>query len=139
MGRTGLWLALALAVAGVPAHAAPRPAAMISSVTHRSERLGQCFHTRVLKVETRLAEADGTPAPESGSAIEFADGHYNVDYGRVPGIDSSRPGDRVRLCVRHLPTHCPSGDTRGINYRVTNLRTGRSWIAPDAEHLCGGA
>jgi hypothetical protein len=117
---------------------APRPS-VLSEVVHRREHVGQCFRTRVRSVTTRLGEADGTPVPNSGSAITLADGHRNVSYDRLPGIDRSQPGDLVRLCVTALPTNCPPGDHRGIKYRGRNLRTGLSWVAPDAEHMCGGA
>jgi hypothetical protein len=118
------------------AQAAPR--SVVSSITMRPERLGQCFTTRVKRVETRLEE-DGEPVSDSGSAIVLRDGHYNVDYGQLPAIDRSRPGDPVKLCVIALPSHCPRGDTRGIRYHGRNLRTGLSWQANDAEHMCGGA
>ena len=115
-----------------------QPRAMASSVTRRPEHLGQCFITRVKRVEARL-EDHGRFVAGSGSAIELADGHYNVDYDQIPAIDRSRPGDAVRLCVIALPRHCPPGDTRGIRYRGRNLRTGLGWKAADAEHMCGGA
>ncbi len=111
---------------------------MVSGLTHRPERLGQCFLTRVKRVETRL-EDNGKSIVGSGSAIELADGHYNVDYEQLPGIDRSRRGDLARLCVIALPGRCPAGDTRGLFYRGENLRTGLSWKAHDAEHMCGGA
>ena len=140
--RRRLGVALALigaAIAMVAASsAATRDRSVVSSVTHRAEHLGQCFSTRVKRVETRL-EDDGRPVPDSGSAIELADGHYNVSYEQVRAIDRARAGDPVRLCVTALPGHCPSGDTRGISYRGKDLRTGRSWKAADAEHMCGGA
>ena len=109
-----------------------------SDVTHRSEYRGECFTTRVKRVETRL-EDNGRPVADSGSAIVLADGHYNVSYDQLPGIDRSRPGDPVRLCVVAVPSHCPAGDNRGITYRGRNLRTGLFWRAADAEHMCGGA
>lgn len=133
--RRALMLVLA-ALPAAPATAGPRT--IVSGVTHQPEHVGQCFHTRVKLVATRL-EDNGRPVPDSGSAIELTDGHYNESYDQLPGIDRSRPGDPVRLCVIALPHHCPPGDTRGILYRGRNLRTGLSWKANDAEHMCGGA
>jgi len=112
---------------------------MISGLTHRAEHVGQCVLTNVRRVESRLEDGEGHEIAGSGSAVEFADGHYNVDYDQLPGMDRSRPGDRVRLCVIKLPTHCPKGDTRGIIYRAHNQRTGLNWVAHDSEHICGGA
>ena len=118
--------------------AACGPRGVVSEMTHKSERLGQCFDTTVARVETRLEDGD-VPVPDSGSAVVFADGHYNVDYDQVPAMDASEPGDPAHLCVIDLPSQCPKGDTRGIRYQVKNLRTGQGWEAPDSEHMCGGA
>jgi hypothetical protein len=140
-GRVTWSLGLVFAVcatAPIIAQAAPR--SVVSSITHRPEHAGQCFSTRVRRVETRLQDGQGRDVPGTGSAIVFADGHLNVEYNAVAAMDRSRPGDRVRLCVRNLPAaSCPKGDNRGIVYRVRNLRTGMSWVSSDAEHGCGGA
>jgi len=133
--RRTVALALTL-LAATPAAAGPRT--IVSGATHRPEHVGQCFRTRVKRVTTRL-EDNGRPVPDSGSAIELADGHDNESYEQLPGIDRSRPGDPIQLCVTALPRHCPRGDTRGILYRGRNLRTGLTWKAADAEHMCGGA
>ena len=97
-------------------------------------KVGQCADTKVAKLESRLVGA-----PDSGSAISYVNGGYQVSYDMIPGIQASRRGDPVRLCLISIPTDCPPGDTRGRKYRATNLRTGQSWEAPDAEHMCGGA
>ncbi len=100
--------------------------------------VGDCVATRVKDVETRLVDGD-QPVPESGSAIQFTNDGYQVSYETVPAVEASRAGDPVRMCLIALPTHCPPGDNRGREYRVTNLRTHKSWLLPDAEHMCGGA
>lgn len=103
-------------------------------------RVGQCADTTVQKVETRLV--DGTtnaPVAGSGSAITFANGGYQVSYDQEPAVDSSRPGDPVRMCLASIPQDCPPGDNRGREYKTTNLRTHRTWSLPDSEHSCGGA
>ena len=117
----------------------PSGRSIVSEMTKRREHFGQCFRTRVLRVETRLVGGDGKPVADSGSAIAFADGHYNVSYDILPGIQRSRRGDPVKLCVIRIPTGCPPHDTRGILYRSLNLRTHLSWKATDTEHMCGGA
>jgi hypothetical protein len=103
-------------------------------------RIGQCSTTTVKQVETRLVDgATNRPMPGSGSAIEFANGGYQVSYDQVPAVDRSRPGDPVAMCLVSVPRHCPPGDDRGRMYKTTNLRTRGSWTLPDAEHECGGA
>jgi hypothetical protein len=54
-------------------------------------------------------------------------------------LHSARVGDKVQLCLTSLPQDCPPGDVRGKVYKATDLRTGKSWELPDAEHMCGGA
>jgi hypothetical protein len=77
--------------------------------------------------------------PESGSAIIYDNGVSQVSYDAIPGIDHSKAGDTVRLCLVSIPQHCPPGDERGKIYDATNLRTRETWNAPDSEHSCGGA
>jgi hypothetical protein len=124
-----LWMIAAALCLAQPALAANLPA-----------HIGQCVTTEVKKVETRLMDGGtGQPVAGSGSAIEFANGGYQVSYDQVPAVDQSRPGDPVKLCLVSTPRHCPPGDNRGRTYRATNLRTGGSWTLPDSEHMCGGA
>jgi hypothetical protein len=96
--------------------------------------VGQCADTTVKDVSTRL---DGMP--DSGSAISFTNGGYQVSYDQIPGVDQSRAGDPVNLCLVAVPDDCPAGDDRGKTYKAINLRTGETWTLPDSEHMCGGA
>jgi hypothetical protein len=98
------------------------------------KKVGECVATSVKDVSSRL---EGVP--DSGSAIEYANGVYQVSYDTIAGITASRAGDRIKLCLTALPSNCPPGDDRGKTYRATNLRTNKSWEAPDSEHMCGGA
>ncbi len=103
-------------------------------------KVGQCSNTTVKSVGTRLEDGfTHEPVPDSGSAISFTNGGYQVSYDMVAEIIRSRPMDKVQICLQSLPENCPRGDTRGKVYRTINFRTGSSWILPDAEHLCGGA
>jgi hypothetical protein len=101
-------------------------------------RVGACVVTTIEAVETRLVDGS-TPIPNSGSAVRFSNGGYQVSYETVPAIEDSRKGDRVRMCFISTPLNCPPGDTRGKVYYTTNLRTRKSWKLPDSEHVCGGA
>lgn len=108
-------------------------------LTDLPEQIGTCVFTHVKSVETRLQEAGGQPIPDSGSAINFVNGGYQVSYNQIPEVDSSQVGDRVMMCLAFVPANCPAGDDRGKIYTTTNFRTGRSWTLPDSEHDCGGA
>lgn len=104
------------------------------------DRVGQCSRTVISKVGQRLVDGTtGRPLSGSGSAVNFADGGYQVSYDEVPAIEQSRPGDRVRICLVKLPEQCPPGDDRGRIYTTTNLRIRQSWTLPNSEHSCGGA
>lgn len=96
-----------------------------------SERIGGCNLTTVRSV--------GGRAGDSGSAIEYENGQWQVDYNTIAGIHNSRIGDRVLLCLIEVPKDCPPGDDRGRTYHGVNLRTFESWNAIDSEHSCGGA
>ena len=98
------------------------------------QRIGQCASTAIKNLSYRL---DGIP--DSGSAVAYANGGTQVSYDVIPAIHRSRRGDPVRLCLVSIPRGCPPGDDRGRTYKATNLRTGESWSAPDAQHICGGA
>lgn len=122
----GLILASCSPVAEAPP-AAPSEAASLGDV-------GDCFETNVVSVGPRL---EGVP--DSGSTITYESGLSQIDYARVPGIDNSQAGDRVRVCLVSVPENCPPGDDRGRVYTSTNLRTDETWTAPDSQHSCGGA
>jgi hypothetical protein len=131
MIRAGATFCLVLAVAATPSWARD---------SRLPRHVGDCVRTQVKDVETRLQGGDSDePVPGSGSAIKFTNGGYQVSYETVPAVEASRPGDLVRMCLVAIPQDCPPGDVRGREYRVTNLRTRRSWRLPDAEHMCGGA
>lgn len=102
--------------------------------------LGQCSRTTVLKTGTRLTNGTtGQDIAGSGSSISYTNGGYQVAYDTVPGIENSRPGDAISICLVFIPKNCPPGDNRGKEYTAVNLRTGESWRAGDSGHSCGGA
>jgi hypothetical protein len=97
-------------------------------------KVGQCVTTRVSELASRLENM-----PDSGSAVNYANGVYQVSYDTIPAIVNARVGDSVKLCLKSLPRDCPKGDDRGKIYSATDLRTKQSWELPDSEHMCGGA
>jgi hypothetical protein len=105
-----------------------------SKSPHYFPKIGTCFETQVASIASRLENA-----PDSGSAVSYTDGHYQVAYETSPAVQAFRVGDPVRLCVIDLPGHCPPADDRGINFLAVNGRTGDRWEAGDSEHKCGGA
>jgi hypothetical protein len=103
-------------------------------------QIGQCADTIIKDVTTRLQDgATNKPIPGSGSAVDFANGGYQVSYDTIPEITQSQAGDPVTMCLVSMPKGCPPGDKRGITYKTTNQRTHSGWTLPDAEHMCGGA
>ena len=103
-------------------------------------QIGQCTNTTIKDVTTRLQDgATNKPIPGSGSAVDFANGGYQVSYDTIAAITQSHAGDPVTMCLVSIPKGCPPGDKRGITYKTTNLRTHGTWTLPDSEHMCGGA
>jgi hypothetical protein len=103
-------------------------------------QIGQCTNTTIKDVTTRLQDgATNKPIPGSGSAVDFANGGYQVSYDTIDAITQSHAGDPVTMCLVSIPKGCPPGDKRGLTYKTTNLRTHGAWTLPDSEHMCGGA
>lgn len=103
-------------------------------------KVATCAITRIAALEHRLQAGAGGPfVKDSGSAVRYSNGTYQVSYDELPAVDRSRVGDRVILCLISIPRDCPPGDVRGRLYTATNLRTVESWTMPDAAHGCGGA
>jgi hypothetical protein len=125
-------LSAATVLGAAPGHAqyVPPPPVM---------KLGQCVQTKISWLGSRLESQDEQPVPGSGSAVQFANGLYQVSYQEEEPVNSSRMGDPVSICLVELPKHCPPGDDRGKTYKTTNLRTQKSWTLADSEHMCGGA
>jgi hypothetical protein len=104
--------------------------------------IGQCDGTTISKIGTRLMDSStGQDIAGTGVAINYADGGYQVTYAYDDNssVQDWSVGDQVNLCLVSIPTDCPPGDNRGRVYQATNVRTGESWTAQDAEHSCGGA
>jgi hypothetical protein len=124
MKRFGLVLVTAMCACAAGAFAGDR----------LPSKQGQCAITTIKSVGTRL---EGIP--DSGDAVSYTNGGYQVSYAAIPGLKGSKRGDRVKLCLTEVPDDCPAGDDRGKVYKATNLRTHKSWEASNSEHDCGGA
>jgi len=123
-----------LAVAAAVALALPATAAPSYTEGPVPTKVGQCVTTRISQLSSRLENM-----PDSGSAVNYANGLYQVSYDTIPGLVTARVGDSVKLCLKSVPSGCPKGDDRGKSYAATDLRTNKSWEAMDSEHMCGGA
>ncbi len=104
--------------------------------------VGQYAITEITEISTRFGGELKRPENEpdsSGSAVTYANKGYQVSYDFIQALADSRVGDTVLLRLASVPRNCPPGDNRGRIYSATNLRTGGSWLLPDAQHSCGGA
>ena len=73
------------------------------------KHVGECGETTVSKIGARLEDGTtGKPISGSGSAVDFANGGYQVSYDQVPEVDSSRPGDRVKICLVSISQALPA-------------------------------
>ena len=97
-------------------------------------KVGACTLTKIRQIGTRL---DGIA--DSGDAVSYTNGGYQVSYATIAGLKGAKAGDAVKLCLTEVPDDCPPGDDRGKTYKATNLRTHQSWSAMNSEHMCGGA
>ena len=94
-------------------------------------KVGQCVRSRITVISTRL---DRTPG--SGSAVNYANGAFQVGYDTLPDIENSKPGDAVLICLVGREQNCPKGSHPSITYTTTNLRTQGSWTLGDSAHGC---
>lgn len=122
-----------------PPDLAPAPAPQVSEmattiVSWPPAAVGECNETSIEWIGSRL---DGQP--ESGSAVEFTNGVYQVSYDQVADLDESKVGDAALVCLTAIETECPEGDMRGKVYSAYNLRTEKVWELANSTHSCGGA
>lgn len=97
--------------------------------------VGGCSDTFVAEVAGRLQDLE-----DSGTSVRLTNGINLVSYDIVQAAKSSKPGDKVQLCLKSVPQNCPPRDTeRGKIYTVLNYRTRQSFEMPNSEHMCGGA
>ncbi len=102
-------------------------------------RPGECVRTRIVSITTRFGEAIAFENQDAGTAIGFANGGYQVSYGRGDAFAEVAAGDDAVVCLMSIPRDCPAGDERGRLYYTLDLRTQTQWVLPDSQHLCGGA
>jgi hypothetical protein len=98
------------------------------------KKVGQCVATRISALSSRIENV-----PDSGSGVSHVNGLWQVSCDIIPGLVTARVGDSVKICLKSIPEDCPKGGDRGKIYSATDLRTKKSWEAPDAQHSCGGA
>jgi hypothetical protein len=102
--------------------------------------LGTSVLTQVKWIGVRLEDhATHHPLPNSGSAVSFSNGVYQVSYDSIGQTIRAKVGDPAYICLMALPRDCTYRDDRGKIYTATELRTMESWTLPDSEHSCGGA
>lgn len=101
---------------------------------------GTCVRTVVTVVGQRRSDGPSGPSiPGSGSAVNFANGGYQVSYDEIEAVNLAQVNDPVVLCLVRLPSNCPPGDERGKLYATIDLWILLFWVLPDSEHACGGA
>lgn len=112
-----------------PAHSAPPPT-----------QVGKCADTFIQRTGTRFGESLTGPLVEgSGTSVNLTNGIYLVSYEDIGQLRSSRPGDKVKVCLLEIPEECPPGDNRGRGYSLLNYRTGGYVEMSNSLHMCGGA
>ncbi|MES2223735.1 MAG: hypothetical protein V4469_02255 [Patescibacteria group bacterium] len=90
--------------------------------------VGQCSVTKVKLVGNRLQDGQGGPfIKDSGSKVVYTNGAYQTNYEQIPGIDNSKVGDSVVLCLVLPSKACAPGLDMTMDFSATNVRTGESW------------
>ena len=61
-------------------------------------REGTCVRTKIARLMHRLQDENGSFVPDSGSAVSFANGGYQVSYDELPAVPSlAQRGPRADL------------------------------------------
>ena len=129
LDRVLLTFSSGLMLVAMPVLSAPPP-----------KQVGKCADTFIQQVGTRLSDgATGTPIEGSGTSVSLTNGVYLVSYDEIPSLKNYKVGEKVKLCLLSIPSHCPPGDDRGRFYSLFNYRTRQTVKLPDSQHLCGGA
>jgi uncharacterized protein len=104
------------------------------------EKVGQCAVTIISALTTRFGEPlGGEVEAGAGSAVEFTNGGFQVDYGANDQLLASQSGQRAVMCLMAVPRDCPKGDDRGKLFFTLNTFTQGTWVLTDTSHSCGGA
>lgn len=115
----------------------PSPASVAENLP---KKVGQCVETTITAITDRFGKGVmDSPNDSSGTVVKFANGGGQISYDKETAIIRSKIGDKVRICLKSIPTDCPPGDERGKIYNTQNLRTGEAWSLSDSQHRCGGA
>jgi hypothetical protein len=124
-------LSAATIVMAAPSRAEPILASRhdADAIAARDMRVGDCDHTRVLKLESRLS---GIAARDVGSGVIFENGLTQFEYDFAPAIAASHPGERVIICLIETAENCDDASV----YLTINLRTNRSWIRRKRSQTC---
>ncbi len=105
-------------------------------------KVGDCVNTAISELGPRLCSGDCTgnlPFNDTGDTIIAENGIYGVSYDRIPGLEASKVGDGVKICLKSIPKGCPANDDRDYNWVWKDLRTAKTFELFDSEHMCGGA
>ncbi len=99
---------------------------------------GSCVRTTIAVIADRYGSDPKAPNA-SGTTVLLSNGGHLITYDSDDVLIESRVGDPVGMCLASIPVDCPSGDERGREYTVTNLRTHGHTTLGDSQHVCGGA
>lgn len=101
--------------------------------------MAECVGSTIAHLTDRFGAPLETADADSGSAVIFANGGYQVSYDREDSLAISHIGDRVTICLFERPRDCPQGVDKGRVYLTINEDRQVFWLLPDNIHQCGGA
>jgi hypothetical protein len=101
------------------------PTVPLAAAESMPTREGACAWTKISRLEHRLQDGtNGKFIGDSGSAVVFANGAYQVSYEELIAIHKSKAGDRVLMCLVHIPRDCPAGDARALLHHYQHAHAG---------------
>src|SRR5579871_5819614 len=83
----------------------------------KTMKIGDCVKSEIAELGPRLCTPDALgncpdnlPFDDTGDTINASNHIPGVSYERDRGLEASRIGDPVQVCLTRLPKHCPKGD-----------------------------
>jgi hypothetical protein len=93
--------------------------------------IGQCSRALISWIGTRLEDGQtGQPVTNSGSAVKFANGGYQVSYDTLPQISASRVGHPVTMCLVSVPRHARRLTIAGYNTELSTCEHANRGSSP---------
>jgi hypothetical protein len=105
-----------------------------STIAARAQTIvGNCVITKVISVSNRLENTPG-----SGSAVTLANGVSLNGYEQLQAIDTMKPGEAIKLCLKEIEKGCKHKEDADKVYMIKNPKNNETAELGDSSAQCHG-